>query len=144
MLYVVLCWSCLRAVMRLPDLEASEGGNVCGVYGLPAGFRCWSRHCCLGGFRLGCPFRDFLLLFVLLWPVVIPVSLRWFFSVCCVRKRSWQFFGALCGVEVVSRSVRAVWSVVLTQCSKQQYCRLMQYFTSTIFFDHDVHQSCSR
>jgi len=40
MLYVVLCWSCVRAVMRLPDLEAPEGGNICGIYGLSAGLHC--------------------------------------------------------------------------------------------------------
>ena len=34
-----------------------------------------------------------------------PLSFQWllFLSVCCVHKWPWQFFGALCGVEVVSR-----------------------------------------
>ena len=95
MMYVVLSWSCRKAVMRLPGLEAPEGGNICGIYGVPVGLRCWYCYCCLGDFRLGCPFWDFLLLFVLLWPVVIPVSLRWFFGLCCVRKWSWQFWCAL-------------------------------------------------
>ena len=34
MMYVVLCWSCRKAVMRLPGLEAPEGGNICGIYGV--------------------------------------------------------------------------------------------------------------
>ena len=34
------------------------------------------------------------------------------FLVCCVRKRPSQFFGALFGVAVVSRSACADWSVV--------------------------------
>ena len=39
-MYVVLSWSCRKAVMRLPGLEAPEGGNICGIYGVPAGLRC--------------------------------------------------------------------------------------------------------
>ena len=34
MMYVVLCWSCQKAVMRLPGLEAPEGGNIFGIYGV--------------------------------------------------------------------------------------------------------------
>ena len=83
--------SVVKAVMLLPGLEAPEGGNMRGIYGLLAGLRCWHCYCCcLGGFRLDCPFWD-LLLFVLLWPVVIPVFLMGFIGVCCVRKWSWQF-----------------------------------------------------
>ena len=59
MMYDVLCWSVEKAVMLLPGLESPEGGNIRGIYGVLAGLRCWYCYCCLGGFRLDCPFWDF-------------------------------------------------------------------------------------